>query len=235
MRFISLCHARCIRSEESLLRPCAREPDADSDACTTAAAARTAAAVLCAFSLLSLRPPVPPPQMFVPFVYSRPGARGLTLKAFSASLPVGAGLGSSAALCVATAAALTRLADDISRGTGSVSNNGGVGGGDNLARKSASDAVADKTTGAAAGEGADGKVAGGKQGGGSSSSGGSGGQRPSQADLERINAWAFAGETVLHGTPSGLDNTVSCYGGAIKFVKGMDGAGNTTEVRGLGA
>ncbi|CAN0281519.1 unnamed protein product, partial [Hapterophycus canaliculatus] len=36
---------------------------------------------------------------------------------------------------------------------------------------------------------------------------------------ERINAWAFAGETVLHGTPSGLDNTVSCYGGAIKFIK----------------
>ncbi|CAN0587263.1 unnamed protein product, partial [Ectocarpus sp. 12 AP-2014] len=54
----------------------------------------------------------------------------------------------------------------------------------------------------------------------------------SGSELERINAWAFAGETVLHGTPSGLDNTVSCYGGAIKFVKGMDGAANTTEVGG---
>ncbi|CAN0429158.1 unnamed protein product, partial [Ectocarpus sp. 12 AP-2014] len=111
------------------------------------------------------------------------GARGLSLRAFSASLPVGAGLGSSAALCVATSAALTRLADIIAR---------------------------------TAVEG------GGERGGGGS-------RRPSGAELERINAWAFAGETVLHGTPSGLDNTVSCYGGAIKFVKGMDGAANTTE------
>lgn len=56
------------------------------------------------------------------------------------------------------------------------------------------------------------------------------GRRPSPSELERINAWAYAGEVVLHGTPSGLDNTVSCYGGAIKFVKGMDGAKNVTEV-----
>lgn len=55
-------------------------------------------------------------------------------------------------------------------------------------------------------------------------------ERPPPCELERINAWAFAGETVLHGTPSGLDNTVSCYGGAIRFVKGIDGAANTTEV-----
>ncbi|CAN0433912.1 unnamed protein product, partial [Ectocarpus sp. 13 AM-2016] len=104
----------------------------------------------------------------------RAGARGLSLRAFSASLPVGAGLGSSAALCVATSAALTRLADIIAR----ITVEGGVE----------------------------------REGGGS--------RRPSDAELERINAWAFAGETVLHGTPSGLDNTVSCYGGAIKFVKG---------------
>ena len=61
------------------------------------------------------------------------------------------------------------------------------------------------------------------------------GSRPSRSELELINAWAFAGETVLHGTPSGLDNTVSCYGGAIKFIKGMGGAGNVTEVRGGGS
>lgn len=58
------------------------------------------------------------------------------------------------------------------------------------------------------------------------------GRRPSSSELELINSWAYAGETVLHGTPSGLDNTVSCYGGAIKFVKGVDGSGNVTEVRG---
>lgn len=29
---------------------------------------------------------------------------------------------------------------------------------------------------------------------------------------ERINAWAFEGERVLHGNPSGVDNTVSVHG-----------------------
>ncbi|CAN0311504.1 unnamed protein product, partial [Laminaria digitata] len=120
-----------------------------------------------------------------------PAARGLSITAFSASLPVGAGLGSSAALCVATSAALTRLSSLLSRGVRNGNGSGVV-------------------------------VVGG--GGG----GGGGGRRPVACELERINAWAFAGETVLHGTPSGLDNTVSCYGGAIKFVKGTGGAGNVT-------
>ncbi|CAM9745706.1 unnamed protein product [Scytosiphon promiscuus] len=147
-----------------------------------------------------------------------PGAQGLTLKAYSASLPVGAGLGSSAALCVATAAALTRLSADISRGAGvgggvtPADNGDGDGGG-----KSAS---AEQEAGAAAGEE-------GTAGGWKGDDGGA--RRPSPTELKQINSWAFAGETVLHGTPSGLDNTVSCYGGAIKFIKGMGGAGNTTE------
>lgn len=146
----------------------------------------------------------------------RPGARGLSLTAFSASLPVGAGLGSSAALCVATSAALTRLADTISRG-------GTPGGGDEHP------VVPEPKQASGAGE------ARGENGGGEGKEvdeGAEGGcsTRPPPCELERINAWAFAGETVLHGTPSGLDNTVSCYGGAIRFVKGMDGAANTTEV-----
>ncbi|CAM9816653.1 unnamed protein product, partial [Ectocarpus sp. 13 AM-2016] len=144
------------------------------------------------------------------------GARGLSLRAFSASLPVGAGLGSSAALCVATSAALTRLADIIAR---SKASDGDVGEGAPCSRgvdhPAPAPAAGDPATGAT--------VEGGVE------RGGGGSRRPSDAELERINAWAFAGETVLHGTPSGLDNTVSCYGGAIKFVKGMDGAANTTE------
>lgn len=147
------------------------------------------------------------------------------MTAFSASLPVGAGLGSSAALCVATSAALTRLSDTISRG-GAYGDDGdrpvgskpGKAAGAGEVRGENGDAAAAATTtegeGVGAGEGAESGCS----------------LRPPACELERINAWAFAGETVLHGTPSGLDNTVSCYGGAIRFVKGMDGAANTTEV-----
>ena len=37
--------------------------------------------------------------------------------------------------------------------------------------------------------------------------------------LDSINNWAFAAEGVIHGNPSGLDNTVSCYGGAVYYQK----------------
>lgn len=32
-----------------------------------------------------------------------------------------------------------------------------------------------------------------------------------------VNDWAFASETLFHGAPSGLDNSVSTYGGALEF------------------
>ena len=64
------------------------------------------------------------------------------------NIPVGAGLGSSAALCVASSAALLRITDGISA-------------------------------------------------------------KCDDADLQLVNNWAFCGETLLHGTPSGVDNTVS--------------------------
>ncbi|KAI8608915.1 GHMP kinase [Chytriomyces sp. MP71] len=38
-----------------------------------------------------------------------------------------------------------------------------------------------------------------------------------QKDLDLINAWGYAGETVLHGTVSGVDNTVVCFG-KVSFV-----------------
>lgn len=35
--------------------------------------------------------------------------------------------------------------------------------------------------------------------------------------LERINRWAFVGELAIHGTPSGVDNTVATNGRAVLF------------------
>lgn len=39
------------------------------------------------------------------------------------------------------------------------------------------------------------------------------------SDLQLINTWAYHAEILIHGTPSGLDNTTSAYGGMIKFIK----------------
>lgn len=39
----------------------------------------------------------------------------------------------------------------------------------------------------------------------------------SEASKALVNAWAFAAEQVIHGTPSGLDNTVSTYGGLMLY------------------
>lgn len=46
---------------------------------------------------------------------------------------------------------------------------------------------------------------------------GSGGVVPYSAAQDTINGWAFASEVLLHGNPSGLDNTTSCYGGLVRF------------------
>ncbi|KAK8826547.1 hypothetical protein WA538_006008 [Blastocystis sp. DL] len=41
--------------------------------------------------------------------------------------------------------------------------------------------------------------------------------------LEEVNTWAYRGEVLYHGKPSGIDNTVSCYGGLVTFCKKGDG------------
>ncbi len=46
---------------------------------------------------------------------------------------------------------------------------------------------------------------------------------PTKEVLNIINSWAFVAETLFHGNPSGLDNTVCCFGGAIRFQR------NSTE------
>ena len=102
---------------------------------------------------------------------------GLSLNVLKDSnIPVGAGLGSSAALCVASSAALLQSTGQITKQT----------------------CIVDE-------------------------------------DLELINKWAFCGETLLHGTPSGVDNTVSTYGGAICFCKSQksDGGGGSSNWRRL--
>jgi len=49
-------------------------------------------------------------------------------------------------------------------------------------------------------------------------------------DDGNINQASYEGERAYHGTPSGIDNTASTYGGLIWFVKNLDGGKNTMEI-----
>ncbi|CAE6459528.1 unnamed protein product [Rhizoctonia solani] len=50
----------------------------------------------------------------------------------------------------------------------------------------------------------------------------------SQGLAAEVNAWAFIAETVLHGNPSGVDNTVAVFGGGLGFTR--DGFGERKGV-----
>ena len=48
-------------------------------------------------------------------------------------------------------------------------------------------------------------------------------------DDNKINEAAYEGEKGYHGTPSGLDNTASTFGGLVYFMKNLEGGPNTME------
>ena len=39
------------------------------------------------------------------------------------------------------------------------------------------------------------------------------------AIAEEVNRWAFVAEKILHGNPSGVDNSVAVYGGALCYTR----------------
>ncbi|XP_025054233.1 mevalonate kinase isoform X2 [Alligator sinensis] len=41
-----------------------------------------------------------------------------------------------------------------------------------------------------------------------------------EKELDLINCWAFQGERVIHGNPSGVDNAVGTWGGALQYQSG---------------
>ncbi|KGL89465.1 Mevalonate kinase [Charadrius vociferus] len=44
--------------------------------------------------------------------------------------------------------------------------------------------------------------------------------RWTEEELTLINSWAFQGERVIHGNPSGVDNAVGTWGGALRYQSG---------------
>jgi hypothetical protein len=143
------------------------------------------------FSYLLAR--ILPELAFLESITDVPGVNataGLRVKYRSVGLPIGAGLGSSAAVSVAVAGALLRLRMKLLGEVGVLSSHLIV----NIASP-----LKD------------------------------GSERKLSYDsldtdcphwfLATVNAWAYASEVVIHGTPSGLDNTTSCYGGAMKYSK----------------
>jgi mevalonate kinase len=48
-------------------------------------------------------------------------------------------------------------------------------------------------------------------------------------DNEKINSAAYEGEKGYHGTPSGIDNTASTFGGLVYFIRNLEGGPNTMD------
>lgn len=42
------------------------------------------------------------------------------------------------------------------------------------------------------------------------------------ATLQEISDWAFCSEKIMHGNPSGLDNTICTFGDVVKFYRGQE-------------
>lgn len=55
-----------------------------------------------------------------------------------------------------------------------------------------------------------------------------------QPIADEVNRWAFIGEKVLHGNPSGVDNATAVYGGAIAFTReGFGRKGGMVQIQGF--
>ena len=124
---------------------------------------------------------------------------GLHITLRSAKLPAGAGLGSSAAFSVALTAALLRLRIRL------------FGGGTGDAALLVGTRVVHPEV--------DGRQVVHQGSGGDSTPGSRAALLPGDEARTLINGWAYAAECILHGTPSGLDNQVSCAGDAIRHVR----------------
>jgi len=53
----------------------------------------------------------------------------------------------------------------------------------------------------------------------------------SPAIAEEVNRWAFVAEKILHGNPSGVDNSVAVYGGALCYTR--PGFGKKSGMEGI--
>ncbi|KAI9179663.1 Mevalonate kinase [Blastocladiella emersonii ATCC 22665] len=111
-------------------------------------------------------------------------------------IPIGSGLGSSASLSVAMAGALLKGFGAIAGG--SESSDGG--------KQAQSPQRSPKRARTTSGSG--------------TSPATTRSNPDTKAALDLINAWALAAERVIHGTPSGVDNTVVTFGGALAYTKG---------------
>jgi len=51
------------------------------------------------------------------------------------------------------------------------------------------------------------------------------------ATAEEVNRWAFVAEKILHGNPSGVDNSVAVFGGALAYTR--PGFGKKSGMEGI--
>ena len=135
--------------------------------------------------------------------------KSISIKVKSLGLPIGAGLGSSAAFSVATAAAMlsTRFSN--------------IGGGDADQSFGEVDVrISDRRKADGQGEEQTLEIS-------ESNSNSIVGDTyiPHKMVLELINAWAHVGEKIMHGNPSGLDNTISTFGEHFHFRKDLKNSG----------